>query len=135
MVPPITRQRRGVGGRPGLLPQQQSTNRRAAEGEDPPHRSHPQSGRLSATLRALAPPTRCTWEPVWGGRSPPPTCAGLKEGFCPENMSKKCVDCVILQVITIYGENTNQTLGKNQQQKFLIQTSVKVLKQQLKSLS
>lgn len=57
MVPPITRQRCGMGGRAGLLPEQQSTNRRAAEGEDPPHRSHPQSGQLSATLRALAPPT------------------------------------------------------------------------------
>lgn len=46
MVPPITRQRCGMGGGVGLLPGQQSTNRRAAEGEDPPHGSHPQERRL-----------------------------------------------------------------------------------------
>ena len=53
VVPPVTRQGCGMGGGLGLLPGQRPTNRRAAEGEDPPHGSHPQEAvkRLGAERR------------------------------------------------------------------------------------
>lgn len=64
MVPPIPRQRRGVGGGAGLLPGQQSTNHRAAEGEDPPHSRHPQE----AVTPPLSGPAHL--EPVSGWSQP-----------------------------------------------------------------